>query len=134
MANALYPIGAKFLMDGGMNLDTGDVRVVLVDTGTYTYSDAHDFHDDLSGITATSRALQNPTTTAGVYDADDITFTAVSGAVSEALILYDWATASSATANLLIFMDSGVTGLPVTPNGGDIIITWNGSGIFEFVL
>ena len=134
MANALYPIGAKFLMDGGMNLDTGDVRVVLVDTGTYTYSDAHDFHDDLSGITATSGALQNPTTTAGVYDADDITFTAVSGAVSEALILYDWATASSATANLLIFMDSGVTGLPVTPNGGDIIITWNGSGIFEFVL
>ena len=27
-------------------------------------------------------------------------------------------------------IDTGVTGLPVTPNGGDISITWNASGIF----
>src|SRR5206468_222846 len=31
---------------------------------------------------------------------------------------------------LVLFEDTSVTGLPVTPNGGNIVITWNASGIF----
>jgi hypothetical protein len=31
---------------------------------------------------------------------------------------------------LVAYIDSSVTGLPVTPNGGNIGITWNASGIF----
>jgi hypothetical protein len=30
----------------------------------------------------------------------------------------------------VLFEDTSVTGLPVTPNGGNIVITWNASGIF----
>ena len=37
----------------------------------------------------------------------------------------------SATSPLVAFIDTGVTNLPVPPNGGDIAITWNASGIFS---
>jgi hypothetical protein len=37
---------------------------------------------------------------------------------------------TESTSALICFLDTGVTGLPVTPNGGDITITWNASGIF----
>ena len=35
-----------------------------------------------------------------------------------------------ATSPLVAYIDTGVTGLPVTPNGGDIAVAWNASGIF----
>ena len=39
-------------------------------------------------------------------------------------------TGSSGTSRLVAYIDTGVTGLPLTPNGGDVSITWNASGIF----
>jgi hypothetical protein len=32
---------------------------------------------------------------------------------------------------LFAFFDTGVTGFPVTPNGGNINITWHASGIVQ---
>ena len=29
----------------------------------------------------------------------------------------------------MLYLDTSVTGLPVTPNGGNITVTWNASGI-----
>ena len=58
------------------------------------------------------------------------TFSAVTGNSVEALVLYV-DTGSASTSRLVAYIDSGVTGLPVTPNGGDITITWNASGIFQ---
>ena len=63
-------------------------------------------------------------------DGDNVTFTAVSGASVEALVIYI-DTGNTATSRLVAYIDTGVTGLPVTPNGGDISITWNASGIFQ---
>jgi hypothetical protein len=77
-----------------------------------------------------SDALASKTVSAaGVFDAADKTISAVSGDVSEALILYIH-TGTEGTSRLICFLDTGVTGLPVTPNGGDITITWHASGIF----
>jgi hypothetical protein len=74
--------------------------------------------------------LGSKTFTNGVFDAADVTFTAVTGASIEALII--WIdTGSNATSPLVAYIDTSVTGLPVTPNGGDISITWNVSGIFS---
>lgn len=67
--------------------------------------------------------------TRGVFDGADVTFTAVLGDVCEAVIIYI-DTGSAATSRVVAFFDENVTGLPVTPNGGDITITWNASGIF----
>jgi hypothetical protein len=54
----------------------------------------------------------------------------VTGNSIEALLIYI-DTGSAATSRLVAYIDTGVTGLPVTPNGGDIVITWNASGIFQ---
>ena len=31
---------------------------------------------------------------------------------------------TESTSNLIAYMDTGMTGLPVTPNGGDITVQW----------
>ncbi len=131
MANALYPTYKQLILGAGLNLTTLNLKVVLVDTGAYTYSAAHDFLDDIAvgARIATSGNLASKTVTSGVFDAADITITAVSGVTVEALVIYN-DTGTAATSNLIAYMDTGVTGLPFTPNGGDVTIQWNGSGIF----
>ena len=129
MASAIYPKFKEALLQGDYDLSTAVVRAVLVDTGTYTYSSAHDFYNDLSGVVGTeSGAFASKTFTNGTFDAADITFTAVTGATAEAIVLFV-DTGNVATDALIAFLDSA-TGLPVTPNGGDINVTWNASGIF----
>ena len=101
-----------------------------MDTDTYTYSASHDFLDDLSGVVGTAQTIANTTVTNGLFDGDNVTFTAVSGATVEALVIYI-DTGVAGTSRLVAYIDTGQTGLPVTPNGGDIAITWNASGIFQ---
>lgn len=75
---------------------------------------------------ATSSNLTTKTSTKGVADADDVTFTSVSGAQSEAIVLYK-DTGTAGTSPLILFADN-YTGLPVTPNGANIVLQWdNGS-------
>ncbi len=131
MANAIYPKYKEALLNGGANtnMSSGTVKVALIDTGTYTYSAAHDFLDDVTGRIGTDQTLGSKTFTNGVFDAADSTFTAVSGASVEALLIYiDTGTAS--TSRLVAFLDTGITGLPLTPNGGDINVTYDAAGIF----
>lgn len=132
MANAIYPIYKAAVLDALSNSDLhdGTVKVALVDTGTYTYSAAHDFYDDLSGVVGTDQTIGTKTVTGGLFDGDDVTFTAVTGASVEALVIYI-STGTASTSRLVAYIDTGVTGLPVTPNGGNITITWNASGIFQ---
>jgi hypothetical protein len=136
MANAIYPLYKQSLLAGDANSDldtdtaTDGVYAALVDTGTYTYSAAHQFYSSLSGIVGTPQRITSPTVTSGVLDGADVTYTAVSGATCEAIVLYRQNAGADTTWRLVAFIDTGVTGLPVTPNGGDIGITWNASGIF----
>lgn len=130
MANALYPKWKEAIVQATANSSlTGTVKVALVDTGTYTYSAAHEFQTSLTGVVGTAQTLGTKTYTNGVFDAADVTFTAVSGASVEALVFYI-DTGSTATSRLVAYIDTGVTNLPVTPNGGDIGIQFNASGIF----
>jgi hypothetical protein len=130
MANVVYPLwkAARGTSAANTDLDDGTVKVALIDTGTYTYSAAHEFYSSLSGVVGTDQTIANTTVTAGVFDGDNVTFTAVSGNTVEALVLYV-DTGVAATSRLFAYIDTGVTGLPVTPNGGDISIAWNASGI-----
>jgi hypothetical protein len=127
MANAIYGISRGKFLTGGIDLSTDDIRVVLVDMADYTLSiDVDDFLADIpaGARVAVSGALTSKTTTLGVFDAADITFSSVTGDVSEALVIYQH-TGVDATSELIAFIDTGVTGLPVTPNGGDITVTWD---------
>ncbi len=133
MANALYDLGRQAFLEGDIAWDTDDIRAVLVDTGTYTVNLAtHQFHSDLSGIVATSGNFTSKTTTAGTADAADVTFSAVSGATVEAVVIYKW-TGVSGTSQLIAYIDTA-TGLPVTPNGGDITIQFDGGADRIFTL
>ncbi|MEN9418433.1 MAG: hypothetical protein RI988_2053 [Pseudomonadota bacterium] len=132
MANALYPLWKQQLLQftANNNLSAGTVKVALIDTGTYTYSAAHQFWTSASAASiGTPQTIGTKTFTNGTFDGADVTFTAVTGASVEALII--WIdTGTAGTSPLVAYIDTSVTGLPVTPNGGDITITWNASGIF----
>ena len=124
MANALYNSDKQSLLDSSCpNLSSDTIKVVLVDTGTYTFSAAHDFFDDVSGTVGSAQTLGSKTITNGVFDAADVTFTSVTGNSAEALIIYK-DTGSAATSPLIAYIDSA-TGLPVTPNSGDINVVWD---------
>ena len=132
MANAIYPKYKETILGAATNTNllTGTVKVALVDTGVYTYSAAHQFLTSLTGTVGTAQTIgATKSVTDGVFDGGDVTFSLVSGNTVEALVIYV-DTGSAATSPLVAYIDTGVTGLPVTPNGGDISITWNASGIF----
>lgn len=139
MANALYPIYKTALLAAAasvsldQNTATDGPYVALIDTGTYTYSAAHDFYNDLSGVVGTDQRITTPTVgsvSQGTFDGDNVTYTAVSGSSVEALVYYRKNSGANTTWRLVMYQDTSVTGLPVTPNGGDIAISFNASGIF----
>lgn len=126
MANSLYAKGREGFLSGAIDWDTDDIRIILVDAADYTVDLAtHDNLDDIpSGArVAVSSALSGKTVTDGVADADDKTFSAVTGDPSEAIVIYKH-TGTESTSRLIAYIDTG-TGLPVTPNGGDITVAWD---------
>jgi len=126
MAPALYPSFKKLLLDGDIDLLTHDIRVVLIDTGVYTFNSAHDFFNDLSGVIGTETGLlANKTTTAGVFDADNAVVPSVSGATVEAVVVFR-DTGNPATDPLIAFID----GLTLTPDGNNVNVNFHASGIF----
>lgn len=135
MANAIYPKYKEALLNNAANSaitgsGTTGLFVALVDTSVYTYNAAHEFYSSLSGIVGTDQEIATPTLINGVVDGGDVTFTAVSGATVEAYVIYRKNAGANTTWRLVAYIDTGQTGLPVTPNGGNITITWNASGIF----
>lgn len=122
MASAIYPTFKDLLLNDGLTgaITTLNIKVALVDTGTYTYNAAHDFLDDLSGIVGTSGNLTNVTVSSGTLDADDITITSVSGSTVEAVVFYV-DTGTAGTSPLISFID----GLTLTPDGGNVDVTIN---------
>lgn len=139
MANALYVAFRNGVLGSHatrVDLDADTIKAALIDHGTDTPNvTTDDFYNDISAglVGALSSAFTSKTigtVAAGVFDADNVTFTAVSGnSVESVNVLKD--TGSGATSDLIAYFDTG-TGLPVTPNGGDITVTWNASGIFTF--
>lgn len=126
MANTLYDPARKRFLEGQVNWMTDTIKVLLVDTGAYTPQTAT--HEYLSDISSSARiagpvTLTSKSTAGGAADAADVTFTSVSGASIEAIIIYK-DTSTESTSPLIAYIDTA-TGLPITPNGGDIIITWD---------
>lgn len=128
MANALYAKGKEKILSGSINFSSDTIKAALL-SSAYTANLSTD--EFWSGISAnllnTAQTLGSKGVTDGVFDAADVTFTAVtSGATAKAIVIYkDTGTAS--TSPLLAYIDT-ITGFPLATNGGDITITWdNGS-------
>ena len=123
MANAMYGLGRAAFLAGSLDWDAHNFKLSLIDNADYTVAiDTHDFYDDVPGgaIVGTSGNLANKTNTLGVADCDDVTISAVSGDPFESIICRR-DSGSAATSELVLYIDTA-TGLPATPNGGDIIL------------
>lgn len=141
MASALFDPGREGFLAAEIDWDTAVIKAALV--RGYTFSAAHKFVSDVTGaggtLVATSGAFTGKTVTAGVADADDVTFGAVpTGPAIPALIIFQSSAVAggadvAAAAQRLIFFTDAYSGLPVTPNGGDITISWDAgpSRIFQ---
>jgi len=121
-----------------VDLDADTIKMYLHDSGAGGTPTAatNDFYNDLSaGLVGTAYTLAAKTIgTAGVGVFDNTTdpapaFSSVSGATVEALVFFK-DTGTPATSDLICFFDTA-TGLPLTPNGGDVNVTFNASGIFK---
>jgi hypothetical protein len=126
MTNQLYDFGREGFLDGQISWSQNTIRAVLVDTAAYVFSKAtHQWLSDIPADAriATSTPLGSKTIAAGVAGAADAVFTAVSGPVCEAIVIYrDTGTAS--TSRLIAYIPQA-NGLPVTPSGGDITVSWD---------
>ena len=126
MANTLYDYCRQRFLEAQINWMTDTVKVILVSTSAYTPQTA--VHQYLADIPVSARiagpvTLTAKATTGGAADAADCTFTSVSGATINAIVIYK-DTGTEATSPLIAYIDTA-TGLPITPNGGDIIVTWD---------
>ena len=138
MANAFFDNYRNLLTGGGshtnIDWDADTVKVILydLDDGTPNLSTWQDLADVTAGgivSTATLASITRPTT--GTVDAADTTLATVTGDTCEELIIYKDSGVAS-TSPLACLFDTFTSGIPVTPNGGDITVTWNASGLWTF--
>ena len=124
--NSLYGKGREGFLGGDIDWDADTIKVIAVDTAAYTVS--IDVDEFLSAIAvgariAVSAALTAKTKALGIAGAANVIFSAVSGPSVEAIAIYQ-DTGSEATSRVIAYIDTA-TGLPVTPNGGDINLNWD---------
>lgn len=131
MANSLYNPGKDHILGEATQIDLdGDTIKVVGVTSSYTFSAAHEFRSSLSGNEVGTAATLTISITNGVVDAADLSpaFTGVSTDIDALVVFKD--TGSAATSPLIAYFDTG-TGFPLTQDGGNVDITWNGSGLFS---
>ena len=125
----LYTSAQASFLGGEFDLLNDTIKCVLVKSA-YTYSAAHDFLNDLStNAVGTAQTLTTPDTTDGVFSADNATFTAVAATTAcDRVAIYKHVT-NSGDSPLIAILDLAAE---VTPDGGDITLTWDAGGIFAF--
>jgi hypothetical protein len=126
VANALYDFGRNAFLTGAINWLSSPVWAVLIDTTQYTVNLATDRYlvtIPVGARISSSGPLTGVTAVAGVADASDLSFTAVSGALCEAIVLYQ-STGTDSTSQLIAYIDTA-TGIPFLPSGGNVAIQWD---------
>ena len=131
MANALYDKGREFCLEGAIAWLTANIKVVSIDEADDVPDLALD--DFLDDILAGAREFQSgnlasKTSTDGVADAADLApaFSGAAGDQFESITIFR-DSGSAATSELICNIDSA-TGLPLTPDGGNIDIAWSSAG------
>jgi hypothetical protein len=132
MASAWYQEGLHGLMNKEIDLDTDTIKVRAVADDDYTFSQAHTTMTPVTKyLSSTDATLTcDITTTKGTLDATDLSpaFSSLAqdGVKSiDALVIFQFVT-DDAGSTPLVYIDLTT---PIDPNGGDINITWNASGI-----
>ncbi len=121
MSNALFDPGREGFLDGSIDWDTNDQRVMLAKSA-YVFSAAHKFLSDITAGNDNGRsaALGTKTVINGVADAADTTLVATAAVACNALIIFQH-TGVDATARLIAYIDAPSAGLPFTPSAGQTV-------------
>jgi hypothetical protein len=143
VAAFIYNLAKRKLVTGDIDLNTDDMRVLLVKTSANTTTDTEDDTEFLSGFTtlgesngsgyarqALSGEVVNDDSAnnRAEFDASDVAFGALNGDTVGAALLYKHVGADSANMPVM-YNDTG--GFPVTLNGGTFTIQWNTEGIIQ---
>ena len=109
------------------NTDNIDASLLdETDSGTITASFVDYDAVDTATVVATDDVAVTSITGGVVTLTAAVTFTAVTGDAADFLTVWK-NSGTPATSPLALTWDSATTGLPVTPNGGDITATWGSS-------
>lgn len=145
MANAFYECYKQEALGdaagpghGTVDWEADNIKASLMDNADYTVNlvtDQDEFDLPDTGIVAESGNLANITVAVSsgtaTVDCDDWTWSAVSGDQSESVVIWK-DSAVDTTSLLIIYYDTFSSGMPVTPNGGDINVTVNASGLWTW--
>jgi hypothetical protein len=127
MANALYDKGRQAFLEGSIAYLTDTIKVALVTNGYTPNLSTHQFYSDLtpgSNVVGTPQTLGSKTSTNGVANAANVTYTAVTAGSTVTYLAIYKDTGSNSTSPLIALIDTA-TGLPVSTNGGDITVSWD---------
>lgn len=136
---------ANFLTDSHRNgavryplshdLNSITLKGAFIDNATSTVLVTHDFLNDVvAGIVPTAGQASCPSLASktfgslavGVFDATDLVFSSLSGNPVEQFVIF-YASGTDATSDLFASWD-----VTLTPNGGDVTVVFNASGIWKF--
>lgn len=126
-------------MNGGIDLDTDTIKVMLLNNSHSQDQDNHEFIDDVSanevsgtGYTAGGATLANKSVTQdntdneGVFDADDVSWSSSTITAYYAAIYKD--TGTPGTSPIIAILDFGGA---KTSSGGTFSIQWNAEGVLN---
>jgi hypothetical protein len=139
MANVLYPLWKQALMrefDHDKSLDQEDdnnspyLSLVTILDG-YEYSAGHQFYTSITNVVGTPVKLTGPVVAGTIFSADTAVYEDIVGTIIGAIVIHRKNPGINSTWRLVLYEDTGVIGLPLTANGGNIIVKWNSLGIFS---
>jgi hypothetical protein len=142
MAAGLYDEFRDGILGNGTwaqpDLDTNDIRATLYDVNALavnftTHVDLVDIasaQGDTSweGGVAPGKSVGSAGTGAFSHTAYTLSSVAAGASAAEGIVYFDWETAVDSSSPLICYLDTW-TGLPITPNGGDIILTPAAGGV-----
>jgi hypothetical protein len=139
MANHLYPLWKQALMrefDHDKSLDQDNDNnapyLSLVTTlDGYAYSAAHQFYTSITNVVGTPARMTTPTVSGTIFSADTVVYEDITGTIIGAIVIHRKNVGANSTWRVVLYEDTGVIGLPLTANGGNIIVKWNVLGIFS---
>lgn len=119
MANVIYPKFLEKILNDALSGVV--VKSALVDSGSYTYSAAHEFLSDVPTRISDSVAVTGKTFSDGQFDCSNPVYPAVAAGGPHEIVVFYIDTGGAGTSRIICFIDTA-TGLPVTPNGLDITV------------
>ena len=126
MATTMYGLARDAFLNAGINWGTISAQVAFVTSGyTPNYTTDHYLGVAVSGgyIIAQSGNLASMSSSLGTANAANETVSSVTGAQFAYVILYSFITNNNSSP--LIMNIDAATGLPCTPNGGNIVVQWD---------